>query len=255
MENIINLYKPQGLTPLQAIKKFKEQNPEYKNIKMGYAGRLDPMAEGVLVVLAGAAVAKQKEYSNLNKEYAAKILFGFETDTGDALGLVTGHTNRTVLKNELKPIIDNLKGRFKFQLPAYSSARVGGKPLYWWARQNRLNEIYIPEREVLLHDAKLAGFTSIAGKELFHQIIERVSQVQGDFRQEEIIKQWQGYSQERRADKFLIAEIRVKCASGTYIRSIAREIGRRLGASSCLLSLIRTRAGEYSTERSVYLKK
>ena len=61
--NIFNIYKPVGISTLDTIKLLKEKYPELKNEKMTYAGRLDPMAEGALIVLAGNAVyefAKQK---------------------------------------------------------------------------------------------------------------------------------------------------------------------------------------------------
>ena len=53
MKNIINIYKPVSITPLQAIEKFKLQNPCYKNQKISYPGRLDPMAQGILLLLVG----------------------------------------------------------------------------------------------------------------------------------------------------------------------------------------------------------
>ncbi|MDX1535908.1 MAG: hypothetical protein R3346_04075, partial [Candidatus Spechtbacterales bacterium] len=81
IKDVLNIYKPLGFTPLQAIEQYREINPEYSNVKMGYAGRLDPLAEGVLIVPTGETLKKQKEYMDLDKKYTAKILFGFSTDT------------------------------------------------------------------------------------------------------------------------------------------------------------------------------
>src|SRR5579871_234239 len=88
MQTILNLYKPIGKTPLEVIREFQIQNPEYQNVKLGYAGRLDPMAEGVLLVLVGEENKKRKEYERLKKEYEFTVLFGIETDSYDALGTV-----------------------------------------------------------------------------------------------------------------------------------------------------------------------
>ena len=137
MNKIINLYKPLSLTPLEAIDKFRLQNTEYKDIKMGYAGRLDPMAQGVLVVLCSDLSSKQVEYSNLDKEYVADIIFGFETDTFDMLGVASNYTQKKVLKLKIEESLKSFKGDFSFKLPQYSSYIIKGKPLYWWARNKR----------------------------------------------------------------------------------------------------------------------
>ena len=85
--NIFNVFKPIGISPLDAIKTLKEKYPELKDEKMTYAGRLDPLAEGVLLILAGNAVHEKEKYLKLDKEYEGEILFGFTTDTYDILGL------------------------------------------------------------------------------------------------------------------------------------------------------------------------
>ena len=85
--NIFNVFKPVGISPLDAIKILKEKYPELKDEKMTYAGRLDPLAEGALLILAGNAVHKKEKYLKLDKEYEGEILFGFNTDTYDILGL------------------------------------------------------------------------------------------------------------------------------------------------------------------------
>ena len=86
MNKILNIYKPVGISPLDAIKTLKEKYPELKDEKMTYAGRLDPLAEGVLLILAGNAVYEKEKYLKLDKEYEAEILFGFNTDTYDIFG-------------------------------------------------------------------------------------------------------------------------------------------------------------------------
>ena len=75
----ISLNKPISMTPLQAIKVFQKQNPIYKNTKIGYAGRLDPMAQGVLLLLINNENKKFNTYSKLDKEYIAEILLGIST--------------------------------------------------------------------------------------------------------------------------------------------------------------------------------
>jgi len=85
MKKTINLYKPVGMTPLQAVEKLREKNTVYNGKKMSYAGRLDPMAEGVLLILVGDENKKMKQYMGFDKEYKAEILFGFSSDSNDVL--------------------------------------------------------------------------------------------------------------------------------------------------------------------------
>src|SRR3989344_2297636 len=84
---IFELYKKEGQTPLEAMEEFRKENLEYKDQKMTYAGRLDPMAEGVLLILTGDDCKEKQKYLGLNKEYEFEILWGFQTDTYDILGL------------------------------------------------------------------------------------------------------------------------------------------------------------------------
>jgi tRNA pseudouridine55 synthase len=87
MDKVLNLYKQAGETPLECILRFKKNNPEYENVPMTYAGRLDPLAEGVLLVLTGKEVHRKEEFLNLKKEYEVDVLFGVGTDTFDVLGI------------------------------------------------------------------------------------------------------------------------------------------------------------------------
>src|SRR3989344_2406007 len=83
---LYNLYKPRGETPLERLSNFlrKEKIKE----KAAYMGRLDPMAEGVLLIATGDDIKKREEFLNLDKEYEFSALFGFSTDTYDILGKI-----------------------------------------------------------------------------------------------------------------------------------------------------------------------
>ena len=99
MKQYVILEKEVGETPLIALRKWKEQNPEYKDVIASYAGRLDPMASGKLLVLFGEECKKQKSYTNLDKEYEIEVLFDVGTDTGDALGLTEYSGKATPVDN------------------------------------------------------------------------------------------------------------------------------------------------------------
>ena len=123
VKKVIVLNKKEGETPLLALENFRAKNPKYLNVPMTYAGRLDPMASGVLLILAGAETKNKDKYLVLNKEYDFSMLFGFSTDTYDILGKVIKKSlgNKTFYgKQELAlPLRASRPGPSKSFLPRF----------------------------------------------------------------------------------------------------------------------------------------
>jgi len=100
---VLLLHKKVGGTPLQTIRSLQATIPSFNGLKIGYAGRLDPMARGLLVCLVGDENRNQKTHELKTKDYQFDVLFGVETDTYDLLGLV----QRSFLFNhQLQDIIE-----------------------------------------------------------------------------------------------------------------------------------------------------
>lgn len=257
MKRILNIYKRAGETPLGAINRLRAANSEYQDVKITYAGRLDPLAEGVLILLAGDAVYEKEKYLKMDKEYKAEILFGFETDTYDILGLPKKErplllTSKTVLDVALK----NLEREIILPLPPYSSYKIKGKPLFQWAREGKLNEIKIPERKTTVYEIKLLSLKNISNQKLLKKIEQKIDMVKGDFRQKEILKKWQekmlpNLSDSKNKEAFWTAKIKIKCSSGTYIRSIANDLGKKIKTGGVILSLTRTKVGDFEIKNSL----
>ena len=258
--NIFNIYKPVGISPLDAIKLLKEKSPKLKNEKMTYAGRLDPMAEGALIVLAGNAVYEKEKYLKLDKEYEGEILFGFETDTYDVLGLPEKiiHYRRSMSIIKIRKILKKLEGDISLPLPPYSSYKIKGKPLFQWAREGKLSEIEIPIRQTKINSTKLLSLNEISGKNLMKKIEQKISLIKGDFRQKKILSRWQKMLPKSCSSlktlTFQTAKVKISCSSGTYIRSIAHHLGQELKTGGILLSLKRTRVGDFDIKNSEKLK-
>ena len=258
--NILNIYKPVGISPLDAIKLLKEKYPELKNEKMTYAGRLDPMAEGVLLILAGKTVYEKEKYLKLDKEYEGEILFGFETDTYDVLGLPEKiiHYRRSMSIIKIRKILKKLEGDISLPLPPYSSYKIKGKPLFQWAREGKLSEIEIPIRQTKINSTKLLSLNEISGKNLMKKIEQKISLIKGDFRQKKILSRWQKMLPKSCSSlktlTFQTAKVKISCSSGTYIRSIAHHLGQELKTGGILLSLKRTRVGDFDIKNSEKLK-
>ncbi|MBU0611874.1 hypothetical protein KKB58_00360, partial [Patescibacteria group bacterium] len=139
MKKVILLNKKEGETPLEALENFRKKNIEYKNLPMTYAGRLDPMASGLLIILAGEEVKKKKKYLLLPKKYEFSVLFGFATDTHDILGKIVREGEYDISNEELKKLLENnlkhFTRKFTQKYPMYSSKTVKGKPLFQYARK------------------------------------------------------------------------------------------------------------------------
>jgi len=226
---IFELYKKEGETPLEAIEKFRKENVRFGDQKMTYAGRLDPMAEGVLLVLVGEECKNKDEYLGLDKEYEFEILWGFQTDTYDTLGIPK--INKRFKHSDILEsvgMLEKMKGKFRQKYPPYSSMTVKGKQLFQWAREGRLGEIKIPEQEVEIYNTELLGEKYLSREELIENILKRIDKVKGDFRQEEIKKKWSdifSYLEVEPPSRFLISKVKIKCSGGTYIRGIANDLG------------------------------
>lgn len=247
-DKIINIHKPIGISPLDVIRLLQKKNPEYKDTSITYAGRLDPIAEGVLLLLVGDEVHKAEEYMKLDKEYEAEILFGFSTDTYDILGIAQAQALRLiVVLEEIKREIKNLKGEISLPLPPYSSYKIKGKPLFMWAREGKLDEIEISTRTTQIHKAEILDSYEISENELLTQITKKINLVKGDFRQEEIMSKWREILNMK--NKYLVIKVRFNVSSGTYIRSIAHHLG------GTLLGLVRTKVGEFDIKDSILLTK
>jgi tRNA pseudouridine(55) synthase len=222
MEKTIVGYKKMGISPLDLIKEIKEKNPHLQKERMAYAGRLDPMAEGVVLLVVGDELKNFDSYLNLDKEYEGKILFGFNSDTYDILGLAE---KREKVEEEIaEEILKNFVGKFSFKFPLFSSYKIKGKPLFWWTRQERLSEIEIPKKEVEIYSLDVLKKEWIKEGDLREIIISKIEKVKGDFRQDEIIKKWKDILRDNEED-YLLVDIRISCSSGCYVRSIAKEAG------------------------------
>lgn len=253
MQQIILVNKPQGLTPLQVIAVFREQNPLFLDEKISFAGRLDPMAEGLLILLVGDENKKRKEYESLPKTYEFELLLGISTDTYDCLGRITKAMDmHGVNIQNVQNIMQKFVGTLEQEYPPYSSKAVRGKPLYYWAREGKINDITIPTKEITISTLTLNHQTTIGQKNLIQSVLSRIGKIQGDFRQESISQDWQQL--ERTPDRvFTILKCTATVSSGTYIRSLCYEIGREIKLPAIAYSITRTRVGDYQIKDAITL--
>lgn len=248
MDKVLLLNKPRGYTPLQIINYLKETKPIYTTHTLSYAGRLDPMAEGLLLILIDDENKKREHYQNLVKEYTFEILFGISTDTYDVMGKivkVAKPPSLAELQQTLPRILSSLLGTQDQMYPPYSSFHVKGKPLFYWAREGKLDQVTIPKRKITISSLSLTTLVDQTKDELVSVITHDIKKVKGAFRQEEILSDWI----ERIPTtplSYPLAHITITCSSGTYVRSLANSIGEKMGCGALAYKIKRTKVGDYS---------
>jgi tRNA U55 pseudouridine synthase TruB len=132
----------------------------------------------------------------------------------------------------------------------YSSKPVDGKPLFAWAKEGKSDEVDVPETKLKISSISFDGVRSVSSEDIHTYIKESVNAVNGDFRQDAILGKWNDFfaDDKTRVATFTVVSLTVNCESGSYMRSLAVEIGKDIGAPALALKIVRTRVGEYCAE-------
>lgn len=250
----ILIYKKVGETPLEVLDRLRLEQPNLKEERLSYAGRLDPMAEGLLLVLVADECDedKRKLFLSLDKEYEVEVLFGFSTDSYDLLGIPV--KGKLVPDSDLKSLAEKSLTEFigfnhGLKYPPFSSKTIDGKPLFQLARAGTNPSIKLPEIKGAIKSISIVESRQISSVELQSHVYAVVNQVKGDFRQKEIVEGWGSLLDGLPQDTFYpILKLHVACQSGVYMRSLAESLGNRLGSSGLAHSIKRTKIGKYRLE-------
>jgi tRNA pseudouridine55 synthase len=248
---VLILDKKPGETPLECLNRFKADNPEYEKEKMTYAGRLDPLASGVLLALVGAECKKKEKYLALDKEYELTVLFGFATDSMDLLGMIedkkAGAFNAlgNYKKADFEELLRKFEKTFQQKYPRFSSKTVDGRPLFEIAKEEGIEDDDLPVKEVKINKIDFSSFGFVSKKYLRDFALESVFSVKGNFRQNMIWAKWEK-TLEDFPDKLLpTLTIKVNCTSGTYMRSLAQAIGSEIDFPAFALKIKRLKIGDF----------
>ncbi|OHA16955.1 MAG: hypothetical protein A3G52_01330 [Candidatus Taylorbacteria bacterium RIFCSPLOWO2_12_FULL_43_20] len=256
---VLNLYKKRGETPLQRVERFRADNPEFKGVKMTYAGRLDPLAEGVLPVLYGGEVIYKDKYLNMDKEYSVQAFFGAETDTYDLLGFISEKRPSESIGvfpdnendvNNIKSELKNFVGKRKQKYPPYSSKTVMGKSLFRWARDGEIESINMPEKAIMIYSAEFTGSEYVDVTSFKEMIFSSIDSVIGDFRQKETKDKWRAFFACLENRNLIVCSFDFRVSSGAYARGLIHDLGRKMGMGAIALKILRTKAGDYTINDS-----
>ena len=258
---IFNLYKERGETPLECIQRFAKGNPELKGEKMTYLGRLDPLAEGVLLMASGEDVKRKEEFLTLDKEYDFVSIFGFATDTYDVLGkIVRVEKLQELLENDVRKVVMIYEGEREQKYPLYSSKNISSwksfsseSPRVALEGGTRLSSENFPsKKKINIHKIQFHGLDTLNSKELFGRLLMDISKVKGDFRQHEILILWKEMLfKNSKEDKLFLGRFSAHVSSGTYIRGLVNDFGNTLSCGATTLSIKRNRVGDYKIEDSI----
>jgi len=199
MNGVLIVDKPASLTSHDVVNRVRRMLSQKS---VGHLGTLDPMATGVLPLVAGNLTRLAQFYTSSEKSYEGTIRFGFATDTYDAEGEAVGEAQPVTLDlNHLRQLGAKFQGVIEQMPPPFSAKKIRGLPAYKLARK---------KKEVVL------------------------AAVQVEIKSFEILS--------CEADR---AEFRAHVASGTYMRSVAHDLGRELGCGAHLASLRRTYVADF----------
>lgn len=243
MELPLLVDKPLGATPLQALELLRHQALIPITVKLAYAGRLDPMATGLIPVLRGEQLQHQEDYWHLTKRYTATVLIGIRTDSYDVLGIPERLDMEMPEPERVTEVVRGLVGKMYLGVPVYSSFLVQGKPLFAWAKDEADGPPQVPVKRMSVSQIDLTSIGTIGAEELATLVRTRIPLVQGDFRQHETIDAWIKLLDV--GGSWMTVNVDICCGSGTYVRSLAHELGRRLGGAAVLMDLRRTQVGPW----------
>ncbi len=250
----LTIDKSVGETPLEALERLRATDPRLKDLPMAYAGRLDPLASGRLLILIGDTCKDQEHYHAFDKEYQFTVLLGVCSDSEDVLGMIkTDEKIPTPSVTEITEVTNSLVGDISLPYPAYSAKTVKGIPLHTWAVTNKLNEIEIPYRNSHIYKLSVLNITHLLGSQLTDIAMKKIDSIpevkdprkkQGNnFRRIPIKKGWEDFKAKHSKDRFTTVDLNCVASSGTYMRSLAREIAKRLGTVGLALHIHRSRIG------------
>ncbi len=277
---VIPIDKPYRWTSADVIRKVKFaafRHFRKKNLKVGHAGTLDPLATGVLLVCIGAACKRAQEFQDHDKEYVAGIRFGATTPSYD----LEKEVDRTfpyehITEEAVREALKGFLGPQEQIAPLFSAKSVDGvrayelaRKLYRKSQRGDLDPDFAAAALETLHrsritisDLELLGFDPASAVPP-HEVISGGNDLSASgvlVRGGSADKaQSSASSRINVADTsgmgLPTATVRIACSKGTYIRAFARDLGEALGSGAHLSSLVRTRTGEFSLENALSLEE
>jgi tRNA pseudouridine55 synthase len=216
MNGVLIIDKPAAMTSHDVVNRVRRILQERS---VGHLGTLDPMATGVLPLVIGNLTRLAQFYTSSEKTYEGTIRFGFATDTYDAEGEPTSPAQAVTLSlDQVRQLASQFQGAIEQMPPPFSAKKIQGVPAYKLARKHA--EVTLKPVQVKVEEFEITELNAHVGPEALVPAAE--PSLAGS-----------------------VATFRARVASGTYMRSVAHDMGQRIGCGAHLESLRRTAVGEF----------
>ncbi|MEY3605421.1 MAG: tRNA pseudouridine(55) synthase [Pseudomonadota bacterium] len=215
VDGLILLDKSLGSSSNHALQQLRRL---FSRAKAGHGGTLDPLATGMLPIALGEATKFLHGLLDADKTYEAKLLLGRSSSTGDAEGELSEWSDPQPHMGRLAQVVERFKGSYDQMPPMYSALKHQGRALYDWAREG----IEVPRqaRHVAIHQLDILDMVQYEASE----------------------------------PAMICLHLRVRCSKGTYIRSLAQDIGEALTCGAYLAGLRRTEVASFREEQMLSLE-
>eukprot|EP00472_Partenskyella_glossopodia_P009234 CAMPEP_0197536952 /NCGR_PEP_ID=MMETSP1318-20131121/55417_1 /TAXON_ID=552666 /ORGANISM="Partenskyella glossopodia, Strain RCC365" /LENGTH=254 /DNA_ID=CAMNT_0043094989 /DNA_START=127 /DNA_END=891 /DNA_ORIENTATION=- len=242
---------------IKGLLKMERNKPDGR--KICWTGRLDPMAEGLVVFLLSPDSGSQKEGQSLSKEYWFRMLLGVQTDTYDSFGIIESSNHSQAWREHLERLhglLRKLGGRRIQKYPPFSSiagrnASGYSQALWKWSTQGRLDEIEDwPTKNVTVYSVESIQEDVLDGEGVLRMLRDDFERLAGNsssvFRLDQIMKSWKDAISKKGKVVFPVVTCRANVSSGTYVRSLCHEIGMQLGCGGIAIDILRSSLGPFN---------
>ena len=214
MNGVLPLYKERGMTSFDCIRRLRQL---LHTKKIGHSGTLDPNVSGVLPICIGNATKLVPYLMESGKVYAGELLIGEATTTEDLDGEVvaTKEVSSPISESQIQLAMSELTGNITQIPPMYSAVKVNGKRLYEYARAGETVER--PQRQVTINKFVMTS---------------------------------NHYDEEQRQQR---VRFEVHCSKGTYVRTLAVDLAKKLGYPGTMSSLTRLKSGGFELDQTLSL--
>jgi len=234
---VLPVFKPAGPTSHDIVQIARKALNERA---IGHTGTLDPAAEGLLLLCIGPYTKLVPFLTESDKTYSGEIGLGIETTTDDREGAPTLIADCAAATEErVRNFAQRFVGDIEQIPPRYAAVKIDGKKLYEYARENQ--EVHVDPRPVTVHSFNIF---SMREAPFPAEILARTEE--GRIATTDL---------PRPEMKFRVAQFETRVSSGTYVRALARDLGRELGCGGYLASLVRTAVGRYDSQNAISVEE
>ena len=245
---VLIIDKPYRWTSADVIRKIKFaafRHFRKKNLKVGHAGTLDPLASGVLLVCIGAATKRAEEFQRHDKEYESDFVLGATTASYDLEKEIDAHfPHEHITREACENLLPSFLGEQDQVAPLFSAKSIDGVRAYELARKafqrgEPIDDSLLRAAKIRIHDLALLDFGSYCadGEEAGVGASSRIH-----------------IADSRAANGLPFVRLRIGCSKGTYIRSLARDFGEGLQSGAFISRLKRTASGSFRIEDSLSIE-